>query len=422
MTTTLMPGMSALGNLAPFQLSRSYALSAGFGVRAAHFRKDNGVLKVEGMPVFRSGTFRDSWGDQFTYEELHIQQMLTHWNYLVSSKIFADVPVRLGHPGFLGAAPMQGQVIGWHTQLSTARLKAPHEDEEYDYVLADYEILDMTAAADIERGLYRNRSAEIGRYRTNKEVEFWPVYMGVAYVDIPAVEGLQFQHTNSAGASPVKYFIIDKEMSVTGTPQIAPGQPGATGSGTNGANGLPFAIGAQAYRVNGQATTDAGQVQAHIDVLEQFRTQVTDQIRTDFVNMLAQLNRISVHDVERQAAFARSLSGEQFAAWRATFGLDQVQAPPQAQPGTAAQSQVAGQIYGQPTAPPILGAIPGAVQPTAHPGAAFGAQGSQTQPNAQLEVHKETVRQFQLASLPKANIEQTASYKALVAAGQAPQL
>lgn len=421
MTTPLMPGLSALGSLAPLQLSSSYALSSGFGVNAAHFRKDNGVLKVEGMPVFRSGTFRDSWGDQFTYEELHIQQMITHWNYLTSSKIFADVPVRLGHPGFLGAAPMQGQVIGWHTQLSTAKMKAPHEDEEYDYVLADYEILDMEAAAGIERGLYRNRSAEIGRYRTNKEVEYWPVYMGVAYVDIPAVEGLQFQSNNSAGRSPVKYFIIDKEMSVTGQiPMNAPGQAASAASGTNGTGGLPFAIGAQAYRVNGQVTTDANAIQSHIEVLEQFRTQVTDQIRNDFVGMLAAMQRISVHDVPNQQAFARSLSGEQFAAWRATWGIDtpgqqSVQAPPQ-------QQAVPGQ-FGQPTAPPILGPITGG-QPTYSAGAAVAAPQGQANSAAaaQLAIHSETLRQFQLAGLPKATIEASDSYKALVAAGQTPKI
>jgi hypothetical protein len=412
----------AVADTQQFHLASSYALSAGFGMRPTMYRKDSGALKMEGVAVFRSGTFRDSWGDQFTYENMHIRQMLDNFNYLKGSNIFPDVPVRLGHPGFMGQAPLQGQVIGYHSQLTMQRLKAPHEDEEYDYLLADYEILDPKAASEIELGLHRNRSAEIGRYRTNREAEFWPVYMGVAYVDIPAVEGLKFQSTSSAGRSPVRYFFMDKELSVTGQiPTNAPGLVTSVPGGTNGASGLPFAIGAQAYRVNGQATTDPNAVQSHIDVLEQFRTQVTDQIRNDFVNMLAAMQRISVHDVPNQQAFARSLNGEQFAAWRATFGLD---VPPQGQ-GTV----------GQPTAPPALGPLGGGVSnpmngaQAAYANGAFvgqlntGTPGApNAQPTAQLAVHLETVRQFKLAAIPKAQIEQSASYKALVAAGQTPQL
>ena len=64
------------------------------------------VLRVEGMPVFRSGTFRDSMGFQNTWESMHMREMVLHYNHLKDSGIFADVPVRAGHPAFFGGNPV----------------------------------------------------------------------------------------------------------------------------------------------------------------------------------------------------------------------------------------------------------------------------------------------------------------------------
>lgn len=364
---------------------RTYAFSAGFGLRPAMFRKDNGALRLEGVAVFRTGTFRDSMGEQNTWESMHLSQMVANFNHLVGTKVFDDVPVRDGHPHFLlGAIPGAGQVKGYHTQLATARIKAPHDDQEYDYLMADYEILDPQFAAKVESGLMRNRSAEIGGYRTNNESEHWPVYLGFAYVDIPAVEGLKFSSTNgSVAASRAKFFVIDKEMSVT-QPAQAP-------------SALPFAMGGQTFSIDGRQVTDATEVQNHINALEQFRTEVTESNRREFVNGLVASNRLPITEVDKTVAFAASLNVDQYTAWVATFG--------------------------QATVPAALGTVNAGTQGTTGAGVTNHTNAGQAsaQPT-ELQKAAAVVANFKAAGMLAKQIEATASYQKLKAAGQAPAL
>lgn len=366
-----------------------FGLSAGFGMKPVQYRKDDGVFKVEGAAVFRSGTFRDMYGDQTTWESMHITQMVANFNMLRNGNVFPDVPVRDGHQGmFLGGLPGNGKLVGYHTQLTSAKLKGPHDGEEYDYLLADYEILDPQAAYNVESGLWRNKSAEIIRYRSNNEAEYWPVYGGVAFVDIPAVEGLKFSSNNgSAGTARTQFFVyMDKELSVS--------QPTQT-SGGNG-TGLPFQVGLptqHVFSVNGAQVQDYAAVQNHINVLEQFRTEVTDNNRASFVNSLAVANRIPVTEVDKTLAFARTLTTEQFSAWQETYSVGQ---------------------QGAPTVTPALGPIANGV--TGTPTAATG------QVDSKFSTALGVVAGMKSAGIPKAQIEAGQSYKLLLAANMAPAL
>jgi len=145
-------------------------------------------LRFEGVPVFRSGTFRDSWGEQTEWTGMHTAQMVQHFNFLKDQEIFADVPVRKGHGSFL-SDPLDS-VIGYVSSLTNVKMASPVDGQKYDYLLADYDILDPEAQAKIDSGLWRNRSAEIGTFVTNSEASYTPTFMGFAYVDVPAVEGL----------------------------------------------------------------------------------------------------------------------------------------------------------------------------------------------------------------------------------------
>lgn len=379
---------------------KTYAFSGGFGFKPTFFRKDNGTLAVNRLAVFRSGTFRDSMGDQFTYEDLHIKQMVENFNYLRNNSLLDDVPVRDGHPGFLiNGQEGSGKVIGWHTGITTEKLKAPHDATEYDYIFVDFELTDPDAATKYENGTYRNRSAEVGRYRTNSEAEFWPVYMGFAFVDIPAVEGLKFSHSNSADNTTggVKYFIMmDKEKSVgdtqtSGTPEQGSGNHSAPATGGS----LPFPVSApHVFSVNGSAVSDFAAVQAHINVLEQFRAEVQVGARNDFVTSLAAANKIAATEVEKMQAFAQKLSPEMFDQWKGTW--DNVPASPLfaahgqtvTNPDNAAQTQQAGDDKNE----------------------------------DQFGIWRATVNQFKLAGLPVEQIKNSASYKNLVAAGQTVNL
>lgn len=397
MSTILLPNVS------------TFAFSNGFGFQPTHFRKDNGSLAVNRLAVFRSGTFRDSMGDQFTYEDIHIRQMIENFAYLRNNKLFDDVPVRDGHPGFLiNGQEGSGKVVGWHTGISTEKLKGPHDGEEYDYVFVDFELTDADAAAKYESGTYRNRSSEIGRYRTNAEAEFWPVYMGFAFVDIPAVEGLKFSHSSSAAATDgngAKFFVMStsKEKSVgdnsqTSTVAGAAAQ-GAQGSGQHSApagGALPFDLGntPHVFSVNGLAVTDFSQVQAHINVLEKFRADVQESARKDFVAGLVAANKLAAPAQVKTEAFALGLSPEMFDAWKGTW--DEVPA--------ASLFAAHGQTVTNPQG-----------------GAAAQQVGNDPQA-AQFKVWQDTVEQFKLSGLPTDQIKATSSYKSLVAAGQTVNL
>lgn len=378
----------------------TFAFSGGFGFQPVMFRRDSGSLVIQRSPVFRSGTFRDSWGEQMTWEDLHIKQMIDNFDYLRDGKLFDDVPVRDGHPSFLlNGLPGNGKVVGWHTSLFSEKLKAPHDEEEYNYVLADYEITDPEAAAQIENKTWRNKSAEIGRYKTNSEAEFWPVYVGVAYVDIPAVEGLKFSSSNGAGNG-AKYFIIDKENRVgQNAPQSPPAQvqppaqtpaaPAQTPATAPATGALPFSLGAtpHVFAVNGQQVTDFAAVQAHINVLEKFVADVTEQGRKDFVAGLATANKITATQVQATEAFAVSLTPDAFEKYKATW--------------EAAPTH------------PVLGQ---------HGNGVTNPNNSAQQPvdakEEQYKIWRGTIAQFKSAGLPIDKIKNTPSYKALVDAGQ----
>lgn len=386
MTTLQLPNVS------------TFAFSNGFGFKPVMFKKDNGNLAVQRMAVFRTGTFRDSMGEQFTYEDIHIRQMLANFEYLKSNKLFENVPVRDGHKSFLVSdIEGNGKVVGWHTSLTTENLQAPHEDEKYDYVFADFEFTEPDAAAKFERGTWRNRSAEIGMYRTNAEADFWPVYMGVAFVDIPAVEGLNFSSSNGASDGPKFFVMKDKEKSVGDTqPQVvgqvpAPGTQAPAQHSAPAGGGLPFDPTPHVFAVNGLQVTDYTAVQAHINVLERFRADVQEQARKDFVSGLATANKIAASQIPSTEKFAIGLSPEMFEQWKGTWE----QAPAQA---------VFGQHGNAVTNPD------NAAQQQADP------------KEEQYKIWHATVAQFKSAGLKVEAIKNTASYKNLIAAGQTVNL
>lgn len=184
MTNTLAP--EARGNLV---FSREDgALSGITKYRKVDPKTGTSNLILEGVAVFRSGTFRDSNGFQHVWEVEHMTQMVDNHVALSGRGILAHIPVRKDHVGFLDSS--LNSVIGYNTNVRTEVRTNTISGEMCTYLLADMEIIDEDAIKKIESGLWRNLSSEIGTYLTNAEAEYWPVYMGVAFVDFPAVEGL----------------------------------------------------------------------------------------------------------------------------------------------------------------------------------------------------------------------------------------
>ena len=331
------------------------------------------VLVLEGVPVFRSGTFRDSMGFQHTWDGIHIQQMKSHYDILTGRKIVESFPVRKGHGGFL-SEPMDG-LIGWHTGVEVEKRTNPADGVEYDYLLADYEILDSDAIAKIESGLWRNLSAEIMSYVTNDEMEFWPVYGGVAYVDFSAVEGLRefkkysnsvslmFENEEEApdvgtdnstgqpdstsggqqqGTTPPPASTPPADQGTT-TPPPASTPPADTGTTvetgtdadetdstdesdhTKGGTLFCFTLfgqptlGVPIAGLSGPQLQAFQSAQAHIDRLEQYRKGQLEGARTAFVKGLATDGKILATDVQSMTEVALSMDDAAFSKWSAVY-------------------------------------------------------------------------------------------------------
>lgn len=344
------------------------------------------VLVVQDVAVFRSGTFADSMGFVTSWESIHIDQFVAHFEMLKNRNIFADVPVRDGHPGFLiSGQEGNGKVVGYHTSLRAEERISLHDGNPYTYLIAEYEILDPEAQEKIGSGLWRSLSAEVGRYVTNDGAEFWPVYWGVAYVDIPAVEGLKGFSKNGT-----RYIIEEESVgNTTNTANLVPELPAPPSPpATEGAHSAP--VQPFVFRIGGDETSDFAAVQSYVTGLEaeaeglrQFRTETIEAGRASFVDSLAASGRILASQVPGLNDFARTLSDEQFTAWRGSMEL----APP--------SPVLANYTSSGDTEPPVTGAVDAAT--------------------VRSDTLRSVIKQHQRAGLPSDKIKATNSYKELIA-------
>lgn len=367
----------------------------GFGIEPKVYSGGKGKHVYSGVAVFRSGTFRDSMGVQNTWEDLHITQMLNNYDFLTNKKILDSVPARDGHKAWLvGNIPGRGEVVGWHTDLKAKTLKSPVDNQEYKYLLADYEITQPYAQEKIANGTWRNRSSEIGVYNTNNDTELWPVYLGFAFVDFPAVEGLNFSlpqgHRFFAFiGNSIRETVVSDTQTVqqTGQPVLPfqpPVQPAQHASQPLAQPPVqtppPFV-----FSVNGQNVTDPNQVQAYIVRMEGFIKETREVSRKNFVAALVTANKLTVAQQPGQEAFALSLSDEQFEAWSKGWEL-------------------------APTAS-ILGTHTSGVTNPNNTAQTASAPSDLDNARAIVKMHEQ-------GGMPSADLKKTSSYQKLVAAGE----
>lgn len=273
------------------------------------------VLEMKNVAVFRSGTFRDSMGDQSTWTRDDLEMFVQNFNHLTASGTLPDVPVRKGHRSYSGTVNMDG-LIGYVTGLRVHTAVTKVSQEEYSFLVADYEILDPIAQEKVKSGLWRNRSAEVGGYLDNNDVLVAPAFMGFAYVDMPAVERLN-EYENQAGNS--NFTILMEE--------VMPNAPKPTV--------IPTDQVAQ-FSIGGVTTSDYAQVQAYIGSLETANTELTGQVtafqakvaelekaekdrefasRAEKVAKLVDDGKLLAPQKDATVALAATMSAEQFAAW-----------------------------------------------------------------------------------------------------------
>lgn len=332
MTTATMPR-----RLTFFAQADMLAMKPNFERRQNDFGKES--LFIDNIAIFRSGTYKDSMGDQATYDSFAMESFVRNFHHLKGTGVFSKPVVRSGHPHPFNNGRLES-VIGYINNLSIVKSKAPHDGNEYDYLMAELEIIDETAKTNIESGLWINRSAEVGVYEDNAGQEIAPTVFGVAYVDIPAVEGLNFSK-NFDASSPIDGILLNHvEENVMGNLQL----PNLNG----GASQFTFNIG-------GNDTTDFSRVQGYITDLEtkfaseqakvtqfeaenknlksenqslkEFQDTIRKDMRTEFVNGLAKDKKILESDKESTQAFVDTLTPEQFDAWKKTMSAAPVKAP-----------------------------------------------------------------------------------------------
>lgn len=277
--------------------------------RIEYFERDGQkVMKLSDVAVFRTGTFRDSIGEQRTWDRFQMETFVRNFNHLKESGILPKVPVRKGHPMF-GQNPID-TVIGYFTSLRSEDKTASIEKKEYTVLLGDYEILDPDAQQKIASGLLVNRSSEIGVYYDNNDMPY-EAFMGVAYVDFPAVERLEeFSKAN-------KFNVYQEEVSG----MTAPANPAAP------AVPAPPAI-QSSFTINGEATTDYAKVQSYISGLEnQIETYRANEItreaeaRDAFVDSLVTQKIYTAPQGVAQKNLVKDLSPEAYASWKAAQAL-----------------------------------------------------------------------------------------------------
>lgn len=270
-------------------------------------RGDSRVLNMSNVAVFRSGTFRNSYGEQDTFTDEDMDLFVSNFNHLSASGILPKVPVRKGHRSYNGAQNMDG-LIGYVTALRVTKKVASIEQKEYSFLVADYEILDKDAQEKIGSGLWVNRSAEIGVYRDNNDTPYAPTFMGFAYVDVPAVERLnEFAKANN--------FNIMMEEVMSGTVTPPPAVPAITETPK-----------LQEFALGGATVSDPVAIQMYINDVEARLATFTAaesaraaKEREDYVSGLEAAKKVTSPQVPGLKAFAQTLTDEQFAVWRGQY-------------------------------------------------------------------------------------------------------
>lgn len=291
---------------------------------------------VSNLKVFKAETFKDSRGRQKTWTAADLKSMVDNFNALVQRGIFPKVPVRVDH------SDSAKNVVGW--------ISALRSDDQFLY--ADVSFTEPEAAAKYQRGTYGPRSLEVGEYETNgaQPEVFFPVVMGLAFVDIPAVEGLyrnqtdvMFAQVTVEGDRQMKFKIkgVETEDGTAIQAYIAELEAQAPKAATkfrvNGADVEDFAAvqkhvldleakvaefaksGSFTFKVNGAETTDFAAVQAHVANLETVIDESRKTNRGAFVKKLADDKKIGAPQVESLTAVAQGMSDEQYAAFQASY-------------------------------------------------------------------------------------------------------
>lgn len=260
---------------------------------------------VRDLKVFRTGSFRDGRGRPHSFDAADLDKMVENFQELRSNGAFPNVPVRADHSQSVNS------IVGYFEGLR----------REDDFLLADVDFTEPEALKKFERKTYRGRSLEVAPYRTNDERLFQPCVLGLAFVDLPAVEGL-YSRERMAPEPITRSNSVSEEKNEPMTFRIK-------GVETSDASSIqahidelearPAPTDPVTFRLGGVETQDADEVQNYIKVLETFRENVAETARTEFVKNLAEDGKIAATQIEPMTAFAKDLDDDGFKKFQMSY-------------------------------------------------------------------------------------------------------
>jgi hypothetical protein len=287
-----------------------------YGIEGVELGVDStsGML-VRDLKVFRVGTFRNSRGKEKTWTADELQEAASNFRLLKEDGVFPNVPMRIDH------TRSARDVCGYFADIRFDGI----------FLLADVLFTDADAYAKYQLGTFRSRSLEIGPYTDNRGTSYASVVQGLAWVDIPAVEGLYSRHADEGddmtkpNGTPVEPTVDDEtpEPDPQPEPEVEPEQPAAQVEPEPekelvAQHAAPTSE-VHTFRVGGEEVNDFAAVQAHIDGLEKFRQEAIDANRVGFLKDLADKRILTAPQVEQFTTMVRTMTDEQFDTFSAAY-------------------------------------------------------------------------------------------------------
>lgn len=280
-------------------------------------KNDDGSASITGMHIFRAGGFRDSRGRQTEWTLTDITSMASNFDDLRGNS-FPNVPVRRDHVRSVD------NVIGYFD-----RVYVKGSD-----LFGDFTITEPDAVEKFERGTFRSRSIEIGPYESNTGDVTFPAVLGLAMVDIPAVEGLFQRFDPSEEINDMSQEELDWAIAAAYAQAIddttADHSTEIEWAVASGYAAADVEVRAEFAKSDDRApfmfrlgdnddTSDYTAVQRRLDALNTFYSEQTEKSRVDFIDELVTDHKIGAPQRDDLVEFARSLTPEQFSAFRSTY-------------------------------------------------------------------------------------------------------
>ena len=289
-----------------------------------------GASLARDVKIFRVGTFTNSAGKTRTWTHDDLDAAVENFRILRDNDSLPNIPVREDHTQSIK------DVVGYFTDVRRVG----------DFLIADWEWASADAQSKWDQKQYRNKSVEIGQYVQNDGTKYDPVVLGLAFVDLPAVEGL-YRIADHGDDMPNKDDSPTAEEVAAAAEKAATDQAAADKAMADAVAAQAVADQAAAKAADDQAAADKAaelvgshgdgqppphkfsiadtevndyaKVQAHIVELETFRKETIEGGRTSFIDALVEGKVVTGPQAEKFRSLVLTMDESQFDAFKEGF-------------------------------------------------------------------------------------------------------